>query len=190
MKLDKVASKDQARPVLTGCGFRMIDGELHACVSDSYCLVAVPIKGGSDDWEGAIIPAAALKAWQGKLTGMRPTLALDCRQDNGQTVGEAIVTIPGEGETRFSLLPGTYPKVGELFPDDSLYEGEWQGSMEIGLNPQLLINVSQALGNPSGMKARGIKIEAGSNTRPFRISVLGKKGVTARALLMPIKIAN
>lgn len=178
-KVEKCASKDQTRPVLTALHVRETDdpavGMLEA--TDSYVLVRVPVTLESGDVAG-LVPASALveaRKTAGRLADARLSVN-----------GDVAYTTKDGAEVHAPRPEGTFPRANELFPDGEV-------AFEIGVNPALLVAAAEAMGSPDGIRLtfvrkRGSSIETDAdNLRPIKVQPL--KGVNgAEAIVMPIRI--
>lgn len=181
-KLSRVASKDKTRPVLTGCGFQLIDGTLYAVTTDSYALAAIEVQGGSEEWHGAIIPMEALKAWEGTKK-YRPTLTIS--DGNVHVVGEE--KAPGYGRNTWSLIPGTFPNVAALIGSTEAKADNPDAISAIGVNPTLLANVQAAFAK------NNVRLSFTSPLRGIRVTPLEALDTTrpdAIGLVMPIRLRD
>lgn len=128
----KVASKDQARPVLTCCYLDVDRGVLEA--TDSCKLASVPVEVGEGDVSG-LIPAAAVAALVKSCKRSRPVPVLDC-SDAG------LVSLEVDGTRQEWRRPdGQWPDSERLIPD----EASWSG-FRVRLNAKLLRELAEGLG--------------------------------------------
>ena len=118
-RVNRAASKDDSRPILTGVALRVRGDRWEAAATDSYRLAVTEGKlSGSDSDVDAVIPARGLD----EVTRIAASEGAD-----------GIQAVIGENEARFKmgnvelicrLLDGAYPAYQQLFPDEFSVEAQ------------------------------------------------------------------
>jgi len=183
-KIEKIASRDESRPVLTSLYLRIVEkksgrgrnrkverqGFLEA--TDSYKAIRVPVDLSDDDVEGFVPVEAITRARQRKLE--------EIKANTGVRVGDVVFDRP---------TPGTWPVLAEIFDTEELV-------FSVGLNAAFLKDLAEGLGadhvriefqgvvvTTPGGKRRGIEPNA---LKPYRVTPLGGGSPDAEAILMPV----
>lgn len=189
-KVEKVASKDQTRPVICNTYLRVIepptdsgelDGRGYLEATDSYKLIRVPVELESGDVDGFVPPEV--------LTAARKVNRHDPRiEANGS------LDIPnGPSFPRPEL--GQFPNVDQLLPDETSL-----ADFSIGVNARFLFELAQGLGTDTvrlrfvgerlaGVDNPSVDPARPSNLRPILVDGIGaaEEGI---GLLMPIRLAG
>jgi len=167
VKLEKVASRDATRPVLTHA-FLRVDGEratLEAC--DSYKLARIPVELEAGDEEG-FVPVEAL------------TTARKARAESVSVNGS--VDIPGGPSFPRPEL-GQFPNAVQLFPDGEV-------AFAVGVNAKFLHELAQGLGSET-VRLEFVKVgDEPSALRPIVVRPIGGDAPEADGLLMPVRLAS
>jgi DNA polymerase III sliding clamp (beta) subunit (PCNA family) len=175
-EVERAASKDAVRPVLSHVYLNAENGTLEA--TDSYRAVVIPVEVEDGD-TSALIPAEALKA-QRKASKTAPaSLSVN---------GDVSLSTP-DGEQSWKTGEGQFPNLQQLGPAEV-------STFRIGLNPVLLAETAKALGNGEHVTLEFTlqpgKVE-GDDTgtyphplRPIRLTV--PNGGESYGILMPIRI--
>lgn len=176
IKVEKLVSKDQTRPVLAAPAIVEWDGGYALAATDSYKLAVIPLEDGAGCEVGPLdleLVRRAVKSDHAELTSRGGVTTLE----------------EGSGTSTARATEGQFPDPARLMPD--AFEG---GS--IGLNAKFLYELAQGLGSTDGV----VKLEfiaggegGGFNAlRPMRVTVGGKaQGECAGrvGLLMPVRVA-
>lgn len=169
-EIERAASKDAARPILT---YVHLNTELERLeATNSYVAAVIPVEVEEGD-ESGLIPVEAIKAQRKASKSEAASLTV-----NGD---DARLSTP-EGEQSWRKGEGTFPDIASLEPENL-------SDFQIGLNPKYLLELAQALGSPEAIKLQFIQ-EADSvpsNKRGMRVTPLaGDEG--AFGILMPIRV--
>ena len=176
-EIERAASKDPARPILTYVYLNTETRTLEA--TDAYRAVVVPVEVEEGD-ESGLIPAEALKA-QRKASKYSPaSLSVN---------GDIRLSTP-EGEQSWRKGEGQFPNLHQLTPE------EWS-TFRIALNPKHLLETAKALDGQGehvtlefvrqAEKDEGEDVGVfPSNMRPIRVTV--RNGGDSYGILMPIRI--
>jgi hypothetical protein len=175
-EVERAASKEASRPVLTHAYLNAENGTLEA--TDSYRAVVIPVEVEEGDVSG-LIPAEALKA-QRKASRHAPASL--------RVNGDVRLSTP-DGEQSWKTGEGQFPNLRQLGPTDL-------STFRIGLNPALLLETAKALGSGESVTLeftlRRDKVE-GDDTgaypdalRPMRVTV--PNGGESYGILMPIRV--
>ena len=180
-EIERVASKDKARPVLTHVYLNAEKGRLEA--ANSYAAAMIPCAVEEGD-ESGLIPAEALKAQRKASRYSAAPLSV-----NGD-----VRLSTSEGEQSWKKGEGQWPDFDKLVPE------EFSG-FRVSLNPKLLLELAQALGDPEKVviefALQGDKTEGEgigffpNNMRPMRVTVPSGTEESYGILmpiLMPIRI--
>lgn len=170
-KIGKAASRDDMRPVLTRAYLDHRGDDWFLCATNSYILAELPISGQTQALPAGIVGLIpeALAALDRSRTGCFRIFDGLCEVDGDP----ALYPIVGEKE-------GKPPAFSSLFPDDKTVEKS-KGVKDLGIDPQLLADVSAAI----GAAANGIRIRFVSNLRSAVVEPLN--GAEGRGLIMPIR---
>lgn len=175
-ELERVASRDASRPVLSHVYLNTERARLEATNTYAAALVPVEIEEGDDS---GLIPAAALKAQRKASKYAAASLGV-----NGK-----VTLATSEGEQTWLKGEGQWPDFDRLTPAEF-------SSFRIGLNPKLLLELAQALGNPECVTiefARVADKEEGEGVGAFPAALKPMKvtvpaGGDSYGILMPIPI--
>lgn len=193
-KLEKLASTDKTRPVLSALYLRVVEsnGERHGFVegTDSYKLGRIPVELDDDDTEGFITLEALTAARKLKYEHLHCNGSLGA----GNAL-EAFVHFP-----RPEL--GTFPNTDQLL---ELTPATIDGArFTFGVNPRFLLDVAEAMGCETielefactktyDRGAGAIEASRPSNLRPLTVRPLGRKrssdvSTDAIGLVMPARV--
>lgn len=175
-EVERAASKEASRPVLTHAYLNVENGTLEA--TDSYRAVVIPVEVEEGD-TSALIPVEALKA-QRKASKYEPA---------SLRVNDDVRLSTPEGEQSWKTGEGQFPNLQQLAPTEL-------STFRIGLNPALLLETAKALGNGESVTLEFTlqrdKVE-GDDTgaypdalRPVRVTV--PSGGESYGILMPIRL--
>ena len=176
-EIERVASRDASRPVLTHVYLNAEKNRLEA--TNSYAAVLVPCETEEGD-ESGLIPAEALKAQRKASKYSAASLSVN---------GDVRLSTP-EGEQAWKKGEGRWPDFDKLMPEE--YSG-----FRIGINPKLLLELAQGIGSPENVvlefALQGDKTEGegvGYFPSPLRaVRVTTTQGTeAAHGILMPIRI--
>ena len=175
-EIERAASKDASRPVLSHVYLNTENGTLEA--TDSYRAVVVPVEVEEGD-ESGLIPADALKAQRKASKYAAASLSV-----NGE-----IRLSTSEGEQSWRKGEGQFPNIQRITPEE-------RSSFRISLNPKFLLETARALGNDEQVvlefvrqsdKTEGEDVGAfPNNLKPIRVTV--PQGGDSYGILMPIRI--
>lgn len=175
-EIERVTSKDKARPALTHAYLNTERGTLEA--TNSYAAVVVPVEIEEGD-ESGLIPAEALKAQRKASKYTEASLSVN---------GNVSLATP-EGEQSWKKGEGQFANLHQLTPT------EWS-NFRIALNPKFLLELAQALGDPESVTLEFVRQtdkdegeDVGSfpsPLRPMRVTV--PRGGDSYGILMPIRI--
>ena len=175
-EIERVASRDKSRPVLSHVYLNTEKGRLEATNSFAAAMIPCEVEDGD---ESGLIPSDALKA-QRKASRYYRSLSV-----NGD-----IRLSTSEGEQSWKKGEGQWPDFDRLTPE------EFSG-FRVSLNPKLLLELAQALGDPEKVviefALQGDKTEGEgvgffpNNMRAMRITV-PSGAEESYGILMPIRI--
>jgi hypothetical protein len=175
-EVERAASKDAARPVLSYVYLNAECGTLEA--TDSYRAVVIPVEIEDGDTSG-LIPAEALKAQRKASKHHEASLRVN---------GDVRLSTP-DGEQVWKTGEGQFPNLQQLAPTEL-------STFRIGLNPTFLLETAKALGNGEHVtieftlqrdKVEGEDTGAYADPlRPIRVTV--PNGGESFGILMPIRI--
>ena len=176
-EVERVASSDKARPVLSYVHLNVENGTLEA--TDSHKAVVIPVEIEDGDTSGPI-PPEALKAQRKASKYGAASLSA-----NG---GVSLTTPEGE-QTWVRPDAGVFPNLAQVTAAE-------YSRFRICLNPKYLLELAHALGNPEQVVvefARPIDKVEGDDTgaflnplKPMRVTV--PSGGDSYGILMPILI--
>jgi hypothetical protein len=190
-KVEKAASKDKTRPVLTALHLNTntdtATGKVTATLeaTDSYMLVRVPVTLEDGDVPG-LVPASAL---------------VEARKSADRLSGDVTLSVNGDvsyrtkdgAEVHAPRPEGQFPRADELFPVEL-------STFEIGVNPHLLAAAAEAMGCETIRLTFGKKRDYNQNMdqhdadplRPMVVRPLGGRGAVhgSDAIVMPVRIAS
>lgn len=177
-KLEKAASRDQSRPVLTALNLRVDeDGNGWLEATDSYKAVVIPVGVDEGDTPG-MIPAAVLPEAR-KLAARRESVS-------HVTVNGAAVLDNG---ATYERPVGKFPDIPQLRPDGYL-------DFEIGVNARFLLDIAEAFGGSVVKLRLALDSQSGqpSNLRPILVEPSSaERGMDATrggwAILMPVRVS-
>lgn len=179
-KIEKAASKDKARPVLTQLYVREgANGSATLEATDSYILVRVPVTMEDGDKGGFVPPSVLVDAR--KVAGRSEDVRVIANSEVGYDSADGVsVRMP-----RPDI--GTFPNTDMLFPD------EWS-TFEVGVSPKLLLAAAEAMGSPDGVRLRFARVRSSSDPgacdplRPVHVQPLRGGCEGAEGIVMPIRI--
>lgn len=171
-KLEKVASKDKSRPVLTHAFLRIEEGDsgrkgwLEA--TDSYKLARIPVEVEADDKEG-FVPVSALKA------------AREAKTFEVAVNGDVVAEVEGGQLTLTQPKTGTFPDVPSILPKEKI-------AFEVGINATFLKDLTDAIGAQENVRLSFVADDDGKPNplKPIQVGILGNDAI---GLLMPVRLA-
>ena len=176
-EIERVASRDKSRPVLSHVYLNTEKGRLEA--TNSYAAAMIPCEVEDGD-ESGLIPGDALKAQRkaSRYSAMSLSVNGDIRLSTS------------EGEQSWKKGEGQWPDLGSHTPEEF-------SDFRVSLNPKLLLELAQALGDPEKVviefALQGDKTEGEgvgffpNNMRAMRITV-PNGAEESYGILMPIRI--
>lgn len=183
-KPSKVASKDEARPILTQGNIRQRNGEWVLEVTDSYCLSIIPLEvceGGDSMIRAGLVSRDVLLAVEKPKCGGFGFNADDTVSIYGQC-SAVVATLPN------AVTGGPYPNTDRLINDCPAKSANG-GLLRIGLNPQLLAAIAAAQGRGNRKNSHPVVLEvdadAATDGRYLRAVLVTVNG--SENLLMPIR---
>lgn len=194
-EVERVASKDDSRPVLSRLYLRILNPKAKAEnrkgvieATDSFRLVQYPVELHPEDTEG-FISVDALKALKKATSANRYIeVHLVCLEDRLK------IETPDGVQTWTRETDGQWPKFDSLIPDESELS-----EFRFGINAEFLAGLAKALGakdsqvvvrftRQAAASGEGPQAFAPSNLRPFIVTAHGADE-GAVALAMPVRVA-
>lgn len=164
-KPSKALGRDRTRPKLTRAYIAQPNGTRELIASDSFILVRLPV---ADDVPLGALTAEAVKRIE--------------KGERHEITESGSVRFNGDG------TPIEYhaPEQSDMFTEKvPAFNDDGCTVLEIGLNPDLLKNLADALGATNGVKIEVPVQEGRQALRGMRVTALGGTG---EGLLMPVRL--
>jgi hypothetical protein len=169
-KPSKAASKDQTRPRLLSAAVVEDGGERFLLATNSYILARIPVD--PDTPKVVIAPEALKRIERGDVHEVTDDGAITFKDLTGS------VTVQPSEPAPFERMPVEF--------------NEGDQTVTIGLNPELLWNLAQALGGRHHGVRVTINVADGTTLRAMKVEPFADNGPNGKkpyGLLMPIRVS-
>lgn len=186
------ASKDTARPILTGVLITVAEGKAEVVATDSYRLVTVQF-AAPDSPNGSILVSRDMLATLAKAYSKSAvaklhegTMLIISASDSGVTRAEVTITHPtGTIVDHNGKVDGTFPDYRQLIP-----VGDASGVPMIAFNPAYLGDIAKIGAEVGSDNTTLVRVETWSSTKPAKFTIHGLYGeLETHYLLMPVRVS-